>query len=207
MPPMAPLEGTARVFQTLARRAAWSARACVCQHCGGIGSRAGCQCRRWAWLQGCGDGIPAMAVAGKARAGTRGLGFFAQEMHVDGFRFDLASILTRAHSNWHQTGVGTTKPITPVSPDGQIMPASSGPHCGTPLSDPPLIRMIRCHAHASPNAPHLTASARFRIDELRRAGGWPCFTAHPWPIKRQVVHRLCGRTHGASPKRAYLFTQ
>lgn len=26
---------------------------------------------------------------------------FLQEYHIDGFRFDLASILTRAHSAWH----------------------------------------------------------------------------------------------------------
>jgi isoamylase len=29
------------------------------------------------------------------------LRYWVEEMHVDGFRFDLGSILTRAHSNWH----------------------------------------------------------------------------------------------------------
>lgn len=29
------------------------------------------------------------------------LRYWVLEMHVDGFRFDLASILTRAHSVWH----------------------------------------------------------------------------------------------------------
>lgn len=30
------------------------------------------------------------------------LRYWVVEMHVDGFRFDLASILTRAHSQWHK---------------------------------------------------------------------------------------------------------
>lgn len=30
------------------------------------------------------------------------LRYWVLEMHVDGFRFDLASIMTRAHSRWHQ---------------------------------------------------------------------------------------------------------
>ena len=30
------------------------------------------------------------------------LRYWVLEMHVDGFRFDLASILTRAHSQWHK---------------------------------------------------------------------------------------------------------
>lgn len=29
------------------------------------------------------------------------LRFWVEEYHIDGFRFDLASILTRAHSAWH----------------------------------------------------------------------------------------------------------
>lgn len=37
------------------------------------------------------------------------LRYWAEEMHVDGFRFDLASILTRAHSAWHPTAVVHTK--------------------------------------------------------------------------------------------------
>ena len=31
------------------------------------------------------------------------LRFWVEEYHVDGFRFDLASIMTRAHSAWHPT--------------------------------------------------------------------------------------------------------
>lgn len=30
------------------------------------------------------------------------LRYWVTEMHIDGFRFDLASILTRAHSQWHK---------------------------------------------------------------------------------------------------------
>lgn len=30
------------------------------------------------------------------------LRYWVLEMHVDGFRFDLASIMTRAHSQWHK---------------------------------------------------------------------------------------------------------
>ena len=37
------------------------------------------------------------------------LRYWAEEMHVDGFRFDLASILTRAHSAWHPTEVAHGK--------------------------------------------------------------------------------------------------
>ena len=35
-----------------------------------------------------------------------------QEMHVDGFRFDLGSIMTRAHSQWHRTSASDNgKPV------------------------------------------------------------------------------------------------
>ncbi len=37
-------------------------------------------------------------------------------MHVDGFRFDLGSILTRAHSTWHPTEPGAERePAAPLS--------------------------------------------------------------------------------------------
>ena len=40
------------------------------------------------------------------------LRYWVQEMHVDGFRFDLASIMTRAPSVWHPTN---RYPITRLS--------------------------------------------------------------------------------------------
>ena len=66
------------------------------------------------------------------------LRYWVTEMHVDGFRFDLASILTRKHSEW------TALP-------GGAAPAAGGPPeqvadpevpTGAPLADPPLIEDI-----------------------------------------------------------------
>ena len=66
------------------------------------------------------------------------LRYWVTEMHVDGFRFDLASILTRKHSEW-------------TAPPGGAAPAAGGPPeqvadpevpTGAPLADPPLIEDI-----------------------------------------------------------------
>lgn len=38
------------------------------------------------------------------------LKYWVEEMHVDGFRFDLASIMTRAHSTWYPS-----EPVTPAT--------------------------------------------------------------------------------------------
>jgi len=82
------------------------------------------------------------------------LKFWVTEYHIDGFRFDLASILTRAHSAWQQT--------TRVDSEGEVQAAfsgdggsggavtledggmsnGSGVPTGTPLTDPPLIEEI-----------------------------------------------------------------
>ncbi|KAK9697543.1 hypothetical protein RND81_08G044200 [Saponaria officinalis] len=59
-----------------------------------------------------------------------GLRYWVTEMHVDGFRFDLASILTRGSSLWDTVNVyGTT------TDDGMLT-------AGTPLSSPPVLDMI-----------------------------------------------------------------
>lgn len=58
------------------------------------------------------------------------LRYWATEMHVDGFRFDLASILTRGSSLWDADNV-YGNPI-----EGDLITT------GTPLSSPPLIDMI-----------------------------------------------------------------
>ncbi|XP_056174749.1 isoamylase 1, chloroplastic isoform X2 [Syzygium oleosum] len=58
------------------------------------------------------------------------LRYWVTEMHVDGFRFDLASILTRSSSLWDADNV-FGKPI------GEDLLTT-----GTPLSSPPLIDMI-----------------------------------------------------------------
>ncbi|KAJ4975662.1 hypothetical protein NE237_000768 [Protea cynaroides] len=58
------------------------------------------------------------------------LRYWVTEMHVDGFRFDLASILTRSSSLWDAVNV-YGNPI-----EGDLLTT------GTPLSCPPLIDMI-----------------------------------------------------------------
>nr|AAZ81835.1 isoamylase isoform 1 [Pisum sativum] len=58
------------------------------------------------------------------------LRYWVAEMHVDGFRFDLASIMTRGSSLWNGVNVFGT-PI-----EGDMLTI------GTPLSSPPLIDMI-----------------------------------------------------------------
>jgi hypothetical protein len=58
--------------------------------------------------------------------------YWVTEMHIDGFRFDLASIMTRASSLWDRANVyGNTKYI-----EGDVVTT------GTPLSEPPLIDMM-----------------------------------------------------------------
>ncbi|KAK2439290.1 isoamylase 3, chloroplastic [Trifolium repens] len=58
------------------------------------------------------------------------LRYWVTEMHVDGFRFDLASIMTRSSSLWNGVNVFGA-PI-----EGDMLAI------GTPLSSPPLIDMI-----------------------------------------------------------------
>ncbi|CAH9070451.1 unnamed protein product [Cuscuta epithymum] len=58
------------------------------------------------------------------------LRYWVIEMHVDGFRFDLASILTRSSSLWDAVNVYGN------SVEGAMLTT------GTPLSSPPLIDMI-----------------------------------------------------------------
>ncbi|XP_048330331.2 isoamylase 1, chloroplastic isoform X2 [Ziziphus jujuba] len=58
------------------------------------------------------------------------LRYWVTEMHVDGFRFDLASIMTRGSSLWDAVNV-YGNPI-----EGDLLTT------GTPLSSPPLIDMI-----------------------------------------------------------------
>ncbi|CAN6452621.1 unnamed protein product [Victoria cruziana] len=58
------------------------------------------------------------------------LRYWVLEMHVDGFRFDLASILTRASSLWDPVNVYG------ISSDADYVTT------GTPLSNPPIVDMI-----------------------------------------------------------------
>jgi len=76
------------------------------------------------------------------------LKFWVLEYHVDGFRFDLASILTRAPSTWHPTrldedgnAVGLHSGGAAMDETG-IMTDGAGVPTGTPLPDPPLIEAI-----------------------------------------------------------------
>jgi isoamylase len=85
------------------------------------------------------------------------LRYWVTEMHVDGFRFDLASILTRAHSAWAAADLlpdGRRAP--PLAGDGAPLISASGAllthgggmsdgagvPTGTPLADPPLVAAI-----------------------------------------------------------------
>ena len=62
------------------------------------------------------------------------LRYWVLEYHIDGFRFDLASILTRASSEWDRANIfGEPTAETPMLEEVAI---------GTPLQDPPLIAAI-----------------------------------------------------------------
>ena len=62
------------------------------------------------------------------------LRYWVLEYHIDGFRFDLASILTRASSMWDQKNIhGEPTAQTPMLEEVAI---------GSPLQDPPLIDAI-----------------------------------------------------------------
>lgn len=76
------------------------------------------------------------------------LRYWVEEYHIDGFRFDLASILTRAHSAWHPQEPPMEGEATAPLSNGAVVDANgymtdgAGVATGTPLSDPPLIEMI-----------------------------------------------------------------
>ena len=69
--------------------------------------------------------------------------WWVTHMHIDGFRFDLASILTRSPSQWHLPGICDPAAPAVESPDGSILPRANGEVPGTPLTDPPLIQVRR----------------------------------------------------------------
>ena len=49
------------------------------------------------------------------------LRYWVQEMHVDGFRFDLGSIMTRTHSLWHPPSLLDGSPAADASlPQGDL---------------------------------------------------------------------------------------
>ncbi|GMH35686.1 hypothetical protein BSKO_03554 [Bryopsis sp. KO-2023] len=76
------------------------------------------------------------------------LKYWVEEMHIDGFRFDLASILTRAPSAWHQGEMGANGVLNPPHSVGAVvdengyMTDGAGVPTGTPLADPTVIEMI-----------------------------------------------------------------
>jgi isoamylase len=65
---------------------------------------------------------------------------WAIEYRIDGFRFDLASILTRAPNTW-ETGVIYGAPPEVAGADGAAVAAGDVVR-GTPLAEPPLIDLI-----------------------------------------------------------------
>lgn len=86
------------------------------------------------------------------------LRYWVTEFHIDGFRFDLASILTRAHSQWHPQEVvkatdleslGSWDAVPTAMQSGGaivdnngVMTDGAGVPTGTPLSEPPLIELL-----------------------------------------------------------------
>ncbi|KAK9824321.1 hypothetical protein WJX72_009436 [[Myrmecia] bisecta] len=107
------------------------------------------------------------------------LRYWVQEMHVDGFRFDLASILTRAHSTWHppQPAVHSAA-ASAVHSDGAppeqqgLMAEGAGVPTGTPLSEPALVEMIS----EDPVLRHTKLIAEaWDCDGLNQVGAFPHF--------------------------------
>lgn len=128
------------------------------------------------------------------------LRYWVEEMHVDGFRFDLAAIMTRAHSLWHSIDKGllnddeireaAMKRYFPSDmsgewsetsdieedganvhePEGGIIPNGAGEPTGTPLSDPPLIAAISSDPILSKTK--LIAEA-WDCDGLNQVGAFP----------------------------------
>ena len=98
------------------------------------------------------------------------------DYHVDGFRFDLASILTRAHSAWHAEEVAPdgagTEPHSrgAVVSDEGYMSDGAGVPTGTPLSDPPLVADIA--ADPVLRGTKLIAEA-WDCDGLNQVGAFP----------------------------------
>lgn len=85
------------------------------------------------------------------------LRYWVQEMHVDGFRFDLGSIMTRAHSVWHpatDSGNGSESRSSQgqaAAPSGNGAPASNG---ATSAAEDDLGAAHMCH-HAGQAASRL----------------------------------------------------
>lgn len=67
------------------------------------------------------------------------LRFWVTEMHIDGFRFDLGSIFTRAHSVWQTT---TQEEAHSTSGFEGFVQEGSGSPTGTPLTNPPLVELL-----------------------------------------------------------------
>lgn len=65
------------------------------------------------------------------------------EMHVDGFRFDLGSIFTRAHSQWHYVDAASAaahgdEPDEPKAVESEAeQPAKAPAGLGSPQPPPP----------------------------------------------------------------------
>jgi isoamylase len=128
------------------------------------------------------------------------LRYWVEEMHVDGFRFDLAAIMTRAHSLWHPVNNGSEESVGargtsmkqyfPSNMSGEwsetsdieengasghepaigIIPEGAGEPTGTPLSDPPLIAAISADPILSKTK--LIAEA-WDCDGLNQVGAFP----------------------------------
>lgn len=153
------------------------------------------------------------------------LRYWVEEMHVDGFRFDLASIMTRAHSLWHtapnenddQIMEQAMKKYFPSDmsgewsetsdvefdegPVGGIIPDGAGAPTGTPLSDPPLIASISSDPVLSRTK--LIAEA-WDCDGLNQVGAFPHYggrwsewNGHFRDATRQFIKGTDGNWTGA----------
>lgn len=98
------------------------------------------------------------------------------DYHIDGFRFDLASILTRAHSAWHAEEVAPdgsrSEPLSrgAVVSDEGYMSDGAGVPTGAPLADPPLVADIA--ADPVLRGAKLIAEA-WDCDGLNQVGAFP----------------------------------
>lgn len=102
------------------------------------------------------------------------LRYWVVEMHVDGFRFDLASIMSRNHSRWAEDAIPPGTAGTSAAPGvgvggGQYVHDVEQP-TGMPLADPPLLQSIS----SDPLLKHTKLIAEaWDCDGLNQVGSFP----------------------------------
>lgn len=81
------------------------------------------------------------------------LRYWVAELHVDGFRFDLGSIMTRAHSLWHQPPLDPPASVpdgtaSDISDSGSSQP--SWPDVSHPEQPGTLLQLPHCFFSLTP---------------------------------------------------------